>query len=479
MSYVEALLVAEARKQGRGVRSALVRHRGLTRRPLGLLFWQLGAEPFTAAAVAWGFGPKDCQVVVPGEPRDRELAFRELTKVAHAFNAWFEGPRDEAPQIVLANRGNLTLMGRLGRRLAFLPTDGDDPADPELVRFGRHLLFLAKRARFPGQQLVIVLTELMSSHWITELSKLEAQNLPALEAAIAPPKGKTGHAAAFDVENDPERIEVGPLPGAKDDTKVGALLTVFNQQRSASGERSTDEAVVGPLRRPIEQHYRRLVARGWPLLWRCLERERGFAEARSVPVRWEKDIEALDRHIEWIQKTGGRVRTRQTSAQAAYTLHGYEDAQKQLEAAEALDDRLRMLPYLESNQALGGRVVAVDLEHREQGTRNRVKRQRVTIETEDRCTIVVGKELYWTETPNAAPYEIESVEPIARGSRVVLKHTTGRAPKYPEDGVDVIFSIHHGPEGFMLMLPRAVPWTHTPHEDAEDESLEEPTEVWE
>lgn len=479
MSYVEALLVAEARQQGRGVRSALVRHRGLARRPLGLLFWQLGAEPFTAAAVAWGFGPKDCQVVAPGEPRDRELAFRELTKVAHAFNAWFEGPRDEAPQIVLANRGNLTLMGRLGRRLAFLPTDGDDPADPELVRFGRHILFLAKHARFPGQQLVIVLTELMSSHWITELSALEAQNLPALEAAIAPPKGKTGHAAAFDVENDPERIEVGPLPGAKDDTRVGALLTVFNQKRGASGVRSTEEAVVRPLRRPIEQHYRGLVNRGWPLLWRCLERERGFVEARSVPVRWAKDIAALDRHIEWIQKTGGRVRTRQTSAQAAYTLHGYEEAQQQLEAAEALDDRLRMLPYLVSNQAVGGKVIELDLEHKEQGPVKRVSRPRVTIETEDRCTIAVGKELYWTETPNARAYVIESVDDRRRGSRIVLKHTSGHAPEFPEDGAEVIFSVHHGPGGYMMRLPQTVPWTHTPKVDVESESLEESTEVWE
>ncbi|MEO5727335.1 MAG: hypothetical protein ABI134_33170, partial [Byssovorax sp.] len=102
-----------------------------------------------------------------------------------------------------------------------------------------------------------------------------------------------------------------------------------------------------------------------------------------------------------------------------------------------------------------------------------------TIETEDRCTIAVGKELYWTETPGAKPYVIETVDDYRRGSRVVLKHITGQAPEFPGHGADVIFSIHHGPDGFMLMLPRSVPWTHTPKEDAEDESLEAPTEVWE
>lgn len=211
MSYLNAVLVAEARALGRAQRSTTVRHRLLAKRPFVLMLWQLGAEPFTAAAVAWGFGPKDRTMVVPGEPRDRELAFRALTVVAQAFNAWFEGPRDEAPQVVVPNWGTLTLMGRLGRRLAYLPTTGDAPASPDLVRFGRHLRFLADRTRHPGQQLVVVLTELLASHWQTELSDLETQSLAALDAAIAPPHGKSGHEGARDVED----LEIGPTPAPR------------------------------------------------------------------------------------------------------------------------------------------------------------------------------------------------------------------------------------------------------------------------
>src|SRR5262249_52145570 len=190
------------------------RHRHIARRPLALVLWQLGAEPFTAAAVAWGLRPADRNLVVPGEPRDRELAFRALAEVGRAFNRWFEAGHDEmAPQVVLLNRGNLRLLGRLGRRLAYLPTDGARPADPELVRFGWHLKFLSDHARFPGQQLVLVLSDLLTSHWITELSELEAQNLAALDAAVDPPGGKSAHTAAFVAE----QTEIGPAPTAKDD----------------------------------------------------------------------------------------------------------------------------------------------------------------------------------------------------------------------------------------------------------------------
>lgn len=75
MSYLEAVLIAEARRSGRAQRTGLFRHVHLAKRPLGMLLWQLGAEPFTAAAAAWGFSAKSWELVVPGEPRDRTLAF--------------------------------------------------------------------------------------------------------------------------------------------------------------------------------------------------------------------------------------------------------------------------------------------------------------------------------------------------------------------------------------------------------------------
>lgn len=454
MSYLEAVLIAEARRTGRAQRTASRRHVRLAKRPLGIVLWQLGAEPFTAAAAAWGFGPKAWEMVVPGEPRDRTLAFRALTIFAKDFNSWLEsgGGGTGEPQIVLPNQGTLRLFARLGRRLAFLPTDGDRPADPELVRFGRHLSFLGGHARMPGQQLVVVLTDLLSSHWVSELSPLEAQNLPALDAVIDPPSTMNAHEAAAIAEDH----QIGPLPSAPDDEKLGELLTEFNRARA----RSTDADLVASLLPPIHAHYEALVRRGWPLLWRCLDRERVYTEAAHVERRWNDDVEALNRHLEWVVTRGGRYRTRQTSAQAAYTLRGWEEAERLLVAEQAIDDPLRMIPYLLANDAIRGTVAQVDLEHREIAKVKKVRRPLVTLQTEEPCVVGNGKKLFWTETPSGQPYEVVEVVAHGTGSRVVLKHHAPGDVRRPTLGDTVILSVHNTNPPPPLMLPKKPPWTH-------------------
>ncbi len=480
MSYLEALLVAEARAKGRAQRSAMVRHRHLTKTPFGMLFWQLGAEPFTAAAVAWGFGPGRRDVVVAGEPRDRDLAFRALGKVARAFNSWFEGDgqRNEPPQIVLPNRGNLRLLGRLGRRLAYLSArDGREP-DPELVRFGKHLGFLAERARFPGQQLVMVATDLLSSHWVSGLSDLEVQNLAALDAMIDPPRGVIADVAAAKAE----RLEVGPLPGAEDDDAVEKLMEAFDLRRGrdANGRRTTAEHVVTPLLPPIQAHYERLVDRGWPLLWRCIERERAFPEAPSVARRWQDDVEALERHLEWIVVKSGRYRTRATNRQAAFRMADWEKAQSQLEAEEIVDDPLRMIPCLLRHEALTGRVSKVDLEHREIVTKTKQRKPRIWVETDDECLMPEGKEVYWTRAAAATSWLVEEVKPSSRGGSVVrLKRGSARTSEScpavaPRVGEEVVFSVHTTKaEGYVAPMQMNPPWTHAKGATGTDASIEE------
>lgn len=454
MSYLQALLVADARRAGRAQRSASVRHRHLTSRPMVILPWQLGAEPFTAAAVAWGLEPGTPKMVVPGEPRDRELAFRALGILAKDFNRWFEGyGRDEVPQVVVPNRGALGLLGRLGRRLAYLPLDGDRPADPELVLFGKHLRFLFERSRFPGQQLVVALTDLLSSHWASELSDLEAQSLPALAAAIDPPRGKSAHEAAFEAEGH----EIGPMPSADDDTAVDELMSRFNTERA----RRTDEAVVAPLRKGIEAHYAKLVSRGWDLIWRCLERERAYPEAEHVSRRWDLDEESLDRHIDWVVVRGLPYRTRQTNEQAARTLRSWEEAQRLLEAEEAVDDPLRMIPTLLANQGIVGIVSGVDEENYEQGTKKLVRRPLVQLQTAERCTVPVGKTFWWTRTPGKREYTITEVQHVAGGKSIVtLQLQTSSDQELPSPGTVAVFSIHNTHGSPPLTLPKQAPWPH-------------------
>lgn len=460
MSYLDALLVAQARAAGRAVRSATVRHRHIADRPLAVVFWQLGAEPFTAAAVGWGFDAKSRKLAVPGEPRDRTLAFRALTILARDFNQWFENAATtdgDVPQIILPNGGNLAMLGRLGRRLAYLPTDGERPADPELVRFGRHLGFLFDRSRHPGQQLVLVLTDLLRTHWASELSDMETQSLPALDAMIDPPRGKTGHEAAARAE----RLEIGPVPGRADDEALAEKLQVFNDARA----RGTDEALVAPLRKPIEEHYAELIDRAWPLIWRCVDRERRLPEAPSVARRWVDDGEALGRHLDWVVGKGGRYRTRETSRQAAWKLHSWEEAAAVLEAEEALDDPLRMVPALLNNQAITGTVVDVDMENRELGTKNRILRPLITLESNMPVLLPLETELFWTGAPDGTSYSVREIREQKKTGRwrVVLVHwSPGKKVVRPTVGEQATFSIYSTKAGHWFKLPDDVPWTHRP-----------------
>jgi hypothetical protein len=167
-------------------------------------------------------------MAVAGDPRSRDLAFAALLKFARWFNPRFEahasrretivrGSRTStravtAPQVLVANQATVALLGRLGRRLAYLPTDGDRPADPDLVRLGRHLIFLGNHWAVPGQQLVASLADILGDHWATSQSELERQSLAALDAFIEPPVGLHGFEAAALAERD----AVGPLPSGED-----------------------------------------------------------------------------------------------------------------------------------------------------------------------------------------------------------------------------------------------------------------------
>ena len=87
MSHLDALMTAEAVESGRGQRTSLLCHRRLAREPLVLVLWQLGAEPFSAAAIGWGTSEADFHSAVAGDPRNRTLSFAALLQLAQDMRA--------------------------------------------------------------------------------------------------------------------------------------------------------------------------------------------------------------------------------------------------------------------------------------------------------------------------------------------------------------------------------------------------------
>jgi len=464
-------LRADYHRSGRALRTAKYRHRRLLPQPLAIVLYQLGAEPFAAATIGWADRNERLTFRVAGEPRNRDLAFSLLLEFAQWFNPRFEAPAADretvtrgeyeysrarsAPQVVVANSATAKMLDRLGRRLAYLPTTGPRPADEALVRLGRHLRFLSSHAWVPGQQLLVSLTDLMNEHWMTSQSEVERQSLAALDAFIDPPDGVHGFEAAANVEDH----SIGPVPAGEEDERLAPLVERFNKLR---GDR-TAPTVVKPLLPPIENHYRPLVRRAWDLLWRCRDREAKLAEVPSVARRWVEDREAYTAHMDWMARSGLR-RTRQTPRQAAMTLRKQEEAQCLLEAEEACDDPLRMIPYLLQHKAVCGQVVAVDREHRELATKRMMPRPLVTLHSADPCLMPLGKELWWSEQPGGREFVVHAIEAAPdEGWLLTLKLMTGStAAELPAVGSQACFSVHNIRPAPPLTLPKTEPWTHRP-----------------
>src|SRR5579864_8803352 len=142
MSALDAALSAYAARDGHAYRLGNFRHRRLVAEPIALVAFQLGGEPFALAALAVGQSRERYELTVPGQPLDRRLLFPALLPAARWFNSQFElpwelrtsvtvgsrNPRTEirapfAPQVIVSNPGTVQLLRRLGRRLAYLPTD--------------------------------------------------------------------------------------------------------------------------------------------------------------------------------------------------------------------------------------------------------------------------------------------------------------------------------------------------------------------
>jgi hypothetical protein len=482
VNHLDITLAARAFAIGRALRKSTVRHRRLVPNPIAVVLWQLGAEPFSAPAIGWGESHTKPHMAVTGEPRNRALAFAALLEFAKWFNPRFEAHGSDretftrgdytfsvartAPQVVVANRATVEFLGRLGRRLAYLPTDGKWAVDPALVRFGRHLRFLWDHHSKPAQQLIVSMTDLMNAHWATPQSESERASLSALDAFIEPSAGLNG----FDAAAAAELCPVGPIPDGEDDERLMPLVEKFNAARNGS----TDPALIAPLLVPIAEHYRPLLRRTWDLLWRSRDREVELAEGSSVARRWDADRDAYTRHMDWMNRNGLR-RTRQTPRQAATTLRNLEESGRLVEAEEACDDPLRMAAYVLANKAVRGMVVAVDPTHKEPGPKRMVVRPLVTLRSPDACLIPVGRELWWTGQPDGKEFVVEDVSPApGGGSDVVLKlMTSSGITSFPAVGERACFSIHSTRPEWLGTLPDDDPWTHRP---ATPPALAEPIE---
>jgi hypothetical protein len=485
MSAIEALLAVYSARDGVGYRFGNFRHRRLDDAPIALVVFQLGGEPFSVAALAYGRSTARYDLVVPGQPLDRTQLFASLLPVARWFNKQFELPwglrkavtvgtrnprtvirAPHAPQVIVTNTGTVKLLGKLGRRLAYLPTEatpsGPPPAPHELVRFGRHLQFLARQHREPGQQLVVDMTTLLTDSWVTAQTVMERAKLAAMDAWVTAPPGGGFKAAIV-----AEQVSAGPTPSPDVERDIADRMEQLNEARKANDGPAEKQA-----RLAITAMYRDLVDPAWALLWRVRDREAGWPEEpRYTPRRVLDDVEQYSNHMSWMDgPVGGRRRTRDSVRAAIFARRRSETAVSLVAAEEACSDPVRMIGYLLDHKAVEGKVDPFDFEHKEvkPGNKRATNVPRIRLTTAWPSMVPVGKELWWTEEPAKVRVIVESVTPDRRGpgSILILKVLDGVSAAQPlRTAPTACFSILSTQTfGGYLPVADSDPFTHIPNQ---------------
>lgn len=349
MSQFRSFLVAQARAEGHAVRSAAIRHRALRPDAHLLLLWQLGGEPFSVAAIRWlpFQAPESRRTFITGDPRSRKEFLASLSEFAKAFNTWF---LREPSQLIVPNQPTVALLERLSQRLRALPEGAAtaEVREPLLV-LGRILHFITTEAHRPGQGLLVVLTDLVGSHWATELSDIEASNLACLDAAIEPGRDSIANAVLAS-----EQIALGPSPSRTEDEPVIQLLAELARHRREGNSAGIDICMRG-----LQEHYVRLFEPVESLCIRCFRRERSFKAAMHVGERWKSDEVPL-----WADDGPAR----KTSSSKYYDgaapdliarrVAQWERAEQRVAAAEMTEDWMRRAQQVLEGRAITGRVVS-------------------------------------------------------------------------------------------------------------------------
>ena len=468
-SVLDVLLPSFADDIGKAMPTALYCHRHVAAEPAMVLPFRIGGESFAVSAIAMGFSQPDCDQLVVPDPRNRALFFDRITPFAKQFDKWFmsfashrgeDGIVIESPQLIVPNRASASLLAAVGRRLAYVGAGGYS-VDPAVIATGRHLQFLKDHLRVAGQQIVLSLTDILAAHWSTPQTSGEKLSLPAIAAWIQPPAGVHGFDAALAAEAGDG---VGPIPPAFRDAEVFGLVEAFAAAMKAGDAAAASAAELG-----IQAHWTQILSSAWGICWDALAKIRTLPLAASTTQRWQKDREAYTRHADW-QQTGGRRRVRPTVRQAAETHSKLELANKTLTTQEALDDPLRVAPYVLRGEAVIGTVVNIDPDHVERSAGGHRRRYPlVTLETPDRCGLPVGKHLWWTDEPNKErPWIVREVVQPARPSqpwRVTLRRIKAATnqTRLPTLRDSVTFSVLNL-DDYQPWFPAesAVPWTHRP-----------------
>jgi hypothetical protein len=492
VSLMSALARMEAAARGRAQPRATVRHRHLSERPLVFVPLTTAGEAGAPLGAMVGTERERPELLVVPQPRDRDLRFAFLARLAGIVLPHLESAQDDieweerketdpetgkkvtvqvelcvdAPQLIVPNGPGADFVRLLGRSMRFRRTaeespEGPHPAPPGVPLLGRWLTLYGERARVPGSSLLLSMTEVLARHWATGQSALEDQHLGALLAWIDPPAGLSGGEAALraEVERDAAGQLVCPPAGPATDP-------AFDNRLLAPAIDRFDARVPG-----AEDEVRELIASqlrpAWEAVWRGVGLLRTLPEGERVAERFKRDRWSYTAHRDRVRSGESPQPRRDDAVTAAAKLAQREREQTRLEAQEALDDPLVMAERRFAGEAFTGEVTAVEMAYAE--GKRAMPRPLVTLRTEDRPHLGGGVKAHRVLDEGARQSAEFVREDELEPGLVTLRLTSGMgrgkepAPgTVPEKGERLCWTLfEHAPRGGPE-LPEVedTPWTH-------------------
>ncbi|UNZ19193.1 hypothetical protein [Streptomyces sp. 891-h] len=490
MSLLSALARMEAAACGRARPVATVRHRHLAERPLVLVPLTTAGENGAPLGAMLGTDRSAPEIFTVPQPRDRDLRFAFLGRLAEAMLPHLESCQDEvelverketdpetgkrvtveaelcaeAPQVLVPTGPGVDFVRLLGRSMRFRRTAEEDPGaehpvPPRVPLLGRWLTHYGERARVPGSSLLLSMTGLLSRHWATGQSRLEDQHLGALLAWLAPPDGLDGAQAALRAElgRDADgQLLVPPAGPATDPAFDNDLLApaIARYDKGVPGAAREVHELVAAQLRPT-----------WEAMWQGVELLRALPEAAHVPDRWRRDRQSYTHHRDRLRAGEPPQPRRDDAVTAARKLAMREQRQAELDAQEALDDPLVMAVRRLAGEAFLAEVLEVEMAYSE-GKRPS-PRPLVTVHTQDTPLLSDGDKLH-RQLPTGTQQRAELAEMAGPGEYVLrLVSGMGRAKEpaegtVPRKGDLVSWTLfEHAPRGGPgLPEPEETPWTH-------------------
>ncbi|WP_030681968.1 hypothetical protein [Streptomyces sp. NRRL B-1347] len=519
MTLIDNLARLEATASGRAQPRATVRHRHLSQRPLVLVPLTTAGEAGAPLGALIGTERTAPHLLVVPQPRDRDLRFAFLARLADVVLPYVEAYGDDveaaertetdpetgkrvkvevelcadAPQLIVPSRAGVEFVRLLGRSMRFRRTAEQDPdtphpAPPRVPLLGRWLTHFGERARVPGASLLLAMTDLLARHWATGQSSLEEQHLGALLAWIEAPDGTSGAAAALRAElaRDAAGQLLCPPAGpatdpAFDNDLLAPAIEAYDRARTALAaaedglEADARLAALTAAEREVRALVESRTRPTWDAVWRGLDALCTLPEAAHAEDRWRGDRWSYTAHRDRVAAGEPPQPRLDDAVTAAQKLATREREQARLDAHEALDDPLVMAGRRLRGEAFAGEVTQVVMAYSE-GKSPR-PRPLVTVRTADRPHLDEGVKAYRSldGKPQTAHFVTYDGADDLLVLRIVDKMGRGKEPEpgsVPAAGDRLCWTLfeHEQRGGPKLPDPADTPWTHGGPPDATAET---------